>query len=1439
MTLPSPTITRFRLLLALFMLASPLAAQSASFKASIERRTLRIEGTDAAETIIAEVMGDPASINIEYRGPDAEKASQKVSFRLDAFDRLILNARGGADFVNIIDIAQLLDSQKKILKLDGGDGDNVVVLSHLPFKLETATRIKSLLDLSKQLEDVAKRASEATSQALRNDAMKFIENVRVNLADVSRSMAADAQKQVFDPARQLVDHKKPELIDWANSMVGKGEDIAKQHDALVAELTKKYDPTNGVFPRDDNREPTEAKAAKSDADLPESDAAKEKEVEAVRVRVEQLAQAGMKLGDDVRAQLEQRTKLIENDTTGIEQRAAEFEKRAEQLSAAADALAVQGEKDMTAAADRVVSVVAELKSMEKNFQEVGLLLRDEFQRAISLTPKLQAKTVKPAATAKPGKIAKQPGAGACTTPIVTTHTYTGSGIFLPIAAPTASWSITGGSGNDILVGGFAADDIHAGAGNDVVFGLSGNDHIHGDDGVDFLFGEFLLDWGFTGDDCIWGDNGVDIVIGDNGIETPWGTSGGDDHLWGGKDVDIVVGDDVFPDILKQNLPGGTDTMEGNDDIDIQFGCGGDDTIDGNDDMDFVEGNGGDDIIDGGDGRNFSFCNTTVDVGNLLLGGWGDDTITGGDGIDVILGDRNNDTLTGNDQVDIEFGGSGKDTMYGDAGGTICVVSGVPIRLGNFMVGGDDNDTMWAGGDLDVMLGWDGDDKIYGYDGSLQKPFAIDADLLLGGKGDDYLEGDKEQIPLLLSVDFIFGGPGNDELHGGNDIDFMFGGPGVDTMFGDSNSLLLATSMDLMLGGPDADWMDGGNGLDVMFGQGGNDTMLGDDETAGLFSPDFMWGGPGDDTMNGGEAFDLMWGEGGADHMLGDSNYAWELLSMDLMWGGPGDDFMDGGNFSDLMFGGPDCDTMLGDNSTPGRISSDIMLGGSGNDNMDGGNGMDFMSGGDDNDTMFGDKQLGQPFSVDFMFGNDGCDTMFGGQGFDIMFGGPGVDHMDGQLGPDLMIGGANGDTMNGGDSLDFIFGNDGNDLIHGNDFMDWISGGDGDDCLYGDDGPDFVSGGNGDDCIHGGRDPDVLAGDNGNDLIFGDNGPDYLSGGSGDDKLDGGSGFDAISGGSGTDEGWRGPGGWWSGLFFSVETKHNGSSGLDCNCQTEVCTGKICVHKFNDLNGDGIQNTGELGLQGWVFQIASSCAGGTLVTDASGNACGDFFAGTYPVVEQMQGGWTPTTATTQNATVVVGQTTNVNFGNQQPGGDLCITKFDDKNGNGVQDSGEVVLPNWTFIVTDPAGTTSTLVTDSQGHICQHFPVGTCTVAEQLQSGWVAITPATQTVVIIQGQTTNINFGNQKQGNGSLCIKKFNDLNSNGALDNGEPLITWSFTVTDSSGASTIFVFNPALPPCKPFPAGTYTITEQSQAGWTPTTLATQSVTVTTGSSVTVYFGNRQ
>ncbi|MBI1744743.1 hypothetical protein HYR54_16990, partial [Candidatus Acetothermia bacterium] len=138
--------------------------------------------------------------------------------------------------------------------------------------------------------------------------------------------------------------------------------------------------------------------------------------------------------------------------------------------------------------------------------------------------------------------------------------------------------------------------------------------------------------------------------------------------------------------------------------------------------------------------------------------------------------------------------------------------------------------------------------------------------------------------------------------------------------------------------------------------------------------------------------------------------------------------------------------------------------------------------------------------------------------------------------------------------------------------------------------------------------------------------------------------------------------------------------------------------------------------------------------------------GTYIVTEQVQSGWMLTTPNPQTVTVLPGQQVNLSFGNKQKDkgeARICVTKFNDLNGNGKQDPGELGLPNWIFTV-QPGNLTG--ITNPKGEICFTVPApGTYIVTEQVQSGWMLTTPNPQTVTVLPGQTVNLSFGNRQIG----------------------------------------------------------------------------------------------
>jgi len=106
-------------------------------------------------------------------------------------------------------------------------------------------------------------------------------------------------------------------------------------------------------------------------------------------------------------------------------------------------------------------------------------------------------------------------------------------------------------------------------------------------------------------------------------------------------------------------------------------------------------------------------------------------------------------------------------------------------------------------------------------------------------------------------------------------------------------------------------------------------------------------------------------------------------------------------------------------------------------------------------------------------------------------------------------------------------------------------------------------------------------------------------------------------------------------------------------------------------------------------------------------------------------------------------------------GQICITKFNDLNGNGKPDQNEPLLSGWVFNVTDQNGNLIGTITTNPPVVaaaCLKMPApGTYTVTEQVQPGWTPTTPNPQTVTVSPGQTLNLTFGNHYESSGRIVV----------------------------------------------------------------------------------------
>jgi hypothetical protein len=279
-----------------------------------------------------------------------------------------------------------------------------------------------------------------------------------------------------------------------------------------------------------------------------------------------------------------------------------------------------------------------------------------------------------------------------------------------------------------------------------------------------------------------------------------------------------------------------------------------------------------------------------------------------------------------------------------------------------------------------------------------------------------------------------------------------------------------------------------------------------------------------------------------------------------------------------------------------------------------------------------------------------------------------------------------------------------------------------------------------------------------------------------------------------------------SNTLFFIDVYGSGPSQVnryDVQIAAPTPSGVIRGQKFNDLNGDGIHDENEPGLNGWTIFLdidnsgtlnAGDVSATTTDVDLDGDASIDLIEergiytfsgladGTYRVLEVVQSGWIQTFPANEDPDqpfrheVIITDSDNVDgldFGNFETF-TISGRKYNDLDGDGTDDGGaDPGLGGVTiFLDIDNSGDVSAgdiTATTTAGTGAYSFsglgpqPSGFYTVCEQVPIGATQTAPPTgcYTVPAVSGQdVTDIDFGNFF--NATISGRKFDDTNGDGS-----------------------------------------------------------------------------
>ena len=655
-------------------------------------------------------------------------------------------------------------------------------------------------------------------------------------------------------------------------------------------------------------------------------------------------------------------------------------------------------------------------------------------------------------------------------------------------------SITTGAGRDVVLGGLGTDTINAGAGDNVVFG---------DDGVARFDPAILVHMLSTetdqlnnGNDWITTLGGRDVIVG----------GGGSDHIFAGEGDNVVFGDsaelDFFmPDSVLRQADSLDPSHGGEDSITTGTDLGRDIVV-GGFGVDHIVAGGGDNVI-AGDSASMTFDSAGIlhffktiapDIG-------GNDDISLTTGNNIVFAGAGSDTVTIGQGSNIVFGDNGQ--VGWDATRATGFLDATDPTLGGLdtiTVTGSGNNWIIGGTGGDHITTGSGDDIVFGDFASFAGELPTVPVVPYAPVHWTYTSTWTTVDPAIGSNDVIDAGDGRNIVFGGQGSDTITTGSGQDDIAGGSNVALAHDGNDVIVSGSGDDVVAGDNAS--ILPNGGVTSPLDRSLTAPtIYSP----------VANADGTFTYLPNTSAAGVFDPSHTLLRTLVVFDggtsAVAGNYGNDTITTGDGNDLAFG---------------QMGDDSIRAGNGNDYVEGGGGADLIYGGSGQDDLIGGSSDLFGYLTRDQRQYDGTDVIYGDNGDGVTIDNPGDTSADGHSHNADVIAGDNARIVrlvNGHSYLTFNYDNYAGETEHivprAVQLLDYSPTGEASyttcDPLY--PATCWIQTGTGQNV--GGA--DFLYGEAGNDIVYGEGGSDTIFGGAQDDTLYGNAGGDWIDGGAGDD----------------------------------------------------------------------------------------------------------------------------------------------------------------------------------------------------------------------------------------------------------------------------------------------------------------------------------